>query len=214
MAAKVKICGLMRAEDAATSAQAGASYLGVVFAKGLRTVTPDQAREVVAAAAGVPVFGVFAEQTVAEILQICARSELSGVQLHGPYTGADAGQLRAAGLKVWRVVRIAVPPDLDLLAAATAEADAVLVEPRVPGVLGGSGTPLDLTLAAEARRRLVGRSMVLAGGLKPDTVGDAVSLVHPEVVDVSSGVEQRPGLKDPRKVKNFVEAVFAHSSIS
>ena len=214
MGAKVKICGLMRAEDAATSVQAGASYLGVVFARGLRTVTPDQAREIVAAAAGVPVFGVFAEQTVNEILQICARSELRAVQLHGPYSAGDAASLRAAGLTVWRVVRIAAPRDLDLLASATAEADAVLVEPGVPGVLGGSGMALDLAVALEARRRLVGRTMVLAGGLNPNTVGEAVFLVHPEVVDVSSGVEQRPGLKDPRKVKNFVEAVFAHSSIS
>jgi phosphoribosylanthranilate isomerase len=213
MAAKVKICGLMRAEDAAASVRAGAAYLGVVFAGGPRTVTPAQASAVVSAAAGVPVLGVFAEQRVEDILQICARAGLSGAQLHGAYSPADARRLRAAGLKVWQVVRIAMPTDLDLLLPASSECDAVLVEPRVPGAQGGSGVPLDLAVAKEARRRLAGHTMVLAGGLTPPTVTEALELVRPDIVDVSSGVEHRPGFKDPDKILNFVEAVFAHSSI-
>src|SRR3954469_15270556 len=115
MTAKVKICGLMRAEDAAMAARAGASYLGAVFAAGPRTVTPTQARELVSAAAGLPVLGVFAGQPVPDILQICRQSGLSGAQLHGQYSASDARQLRAEGLEIWRVVRIAAPADLDLL---------------------------------------------------------------------------------------------------
>jgi phosphoribosylanthranilate isomerase len=214
MAAKVKICGLMRAEDVAASAEAGASLLGVVFAEGPRTVSPEQARELVAAADGLPVLGVFGHQQPEDILQICARAQLSGAQLHGPYSRADAQRLRAEGLRVWRVVRIAAAEDLDLLDASVADSDAVLVEARVPGVMGGSGVPLDWPLAQEARRRLVRHAMVLAGGLTPDTVGDAVSRVHPDIVDVSSGVERRPGLKDPDKILRFVEAVVAHSPIT
>jgi phosphoribosylanthranilate isomerase len=213
MAAKVKICGLMRAEDARRAVAAGASYLGVVFAEGSRTVALDQAREVVAAAAGVPVLGVFAQQSVDDILQICAHTGLSGAQLHGPYSEAHAQRLRCEGLEVWRVVRIAAPTDLEQLASAVAGSDAVLVEPRVAGVLGGSGVTLDLEIAKEARRRLGRHPMVLAGGLTPETVGEALAQVHPDVVDVSSGVEQRPGLKDPNKILNFVEAVLARSSI-
>jgi phosphoribosylanthranilate isomerase len=79
---------------------------------------------------------------------------------------------------------------------------------------GGSGTPLDLALAREARARLVGATMVLAGGLTPETVGTAVTLVRPDVVDVSSGVERLPGIKDPDKIVRFLEAVVGHSAIT
>jgi phosphoribosylanthranilate isomerase len=214
MTAKVKICGLMRPEDAATAGRAGAAYLGAVFAAGPRTVTHSQARELVAAADAVPVLGVFGEQPVEEILQICASAGLSGAQLHGSYSRADAHRLRSEGLEVWRVVRIAAPADLDLVAAAIPDSDAVLVEPRVPRALGGTGISLDLAVATQARERLSGHPMVLAGGLTPDSVSDALALVRPEIVDVSSGVERRPGEKDPAKILNFLEAVVAHSPIT
>jgi phosphoribosylanthranilate isomerase len=211
MTVKIKICGLMRAEDVAASAAAGASYLGVVFAKGSRTVTPSLARDLVSAAAGLPVLGVFAEHPVEDILQICELAGLSGAQLHGDYSRAEAERLRAGGLEVWRVVRIAVPSDLDLLVPAMDQSDAVLVEPRVPAALGGTGISLDLAVAREARNRLAGHTMVLAGGLTPANVAEALALTRPDIVDVSSGVERHPGNKDPDKLLNFVEAVFAHS---
>ena len=214
MGARVKICGLTRAEDVVTSAEAGASYLGVVFAAGPRTVTPTQAGKLVEAAAGLPMFGVFAEQSVPDILQICHQTGLRGAQLHGPYSGSDARQLRARGLEVWRVVRIAAPADLDLLVPAISESDAVLVEPRMSGALGGTGVALDLAVAREARSRLAGHPMVLAGGLTSKTVTEALDVVHPDVVDVSSGIERRPGIKDRDKILNFVEAVVAHSPIT
>ncbi|HEY3012472.1 MAG TPA: phosphoribosylanthranilate isomerase [Gemmatimonadales bacterium] len=214
MAVKIKICGLMSPQDAETAAAAGASYLGVVFAGGPRAVAPAQAGQVVAAAAGVPVLGVFGEQSVEEILQICGHAGLNGAQLHGPYSRSDAARLRGAGLRVWRVVRIAAPSDLDALDPATAESDAVLVEPNLPQARGGAGVPLDLAVAKEARCRLAGHPMALAGGLTPDTVAEALALVRPDIVDVSSGVERLPGIKDPNKIARFVEAVFAHSPIT
>ncbi|HMH55930.1 MAG TPA: phosphoribosylanthranilate isomerase, partial [Gemmatimonadales bacterium] len=127
---------------------------------------------------------------------------------------ASAARLRAAGLEVWRVVRIAAPSDLDLLVEAANESDAVLVEPKVAHVRGGAGLPLDLAVAREARSRLAGHPMVLAGGLTPETVAEALALVRPEIVDVSSGVERLPGIKDLDKIARFVEAVFAHSPIT
>ena len=214
MAAKVKICGLMRPEDAAFAARAGASYLGVVFAGGPRAVTEQQAGEIVIAGGGVPVLGVFADQNVDAILQIRDQAGLSGAQLHGPYSGLDAERLRRAGLLVWRVVRIAAPAHLDLVAAAIPDSDAVLVEPRVSRALGGPGISLDLASARQARDRLSGHAMALAGGLTPESVSQALALVRPEIVDVSSGVERRPGEKDPDKILNFVEAVVAHSPIT
>jgi phosphoribosylanthranilate isomerase len=212
--AKIKFCGMMRPEDAAAAAAAGAAYLGVVFAGGPRVVTADRARSVVGAAAGVPVFGVFARQSSEEILRIADLTGLRGVQLHGPYSAAEAGRLRAAGLEVWRVVRIAVPSDLDLLSEASTHSDAVLVEPLVAHAEGGAGVPLDLAVAREARGRLAGHPMVLAGGLTAGTVTQALDLVRPDIVDVSSGIERLPGIKDKDKITSFVEAVFAHSPIS
>jgi len=214
MPAKIKFCGMMQPADAALAADTGAAYLGVVFAGGPRAVTSERARAVVRAAGGVPVFGVFGEQSPEEILQIAGQVGLSGAQLHGAYSGDDASRLRAAGLQVWRVVRIAVPSDLDLLAEASAESEAVLVEPRVSHARGGAGVPLDLAVAREARARLAGHPMALAGGLTAENVLQALDVVRPEIVDVSSGVEQQPGVKDTQKMARFVEAVFAHTPVS
>jgi phosphoribosylanthranilate isomerase len=211
---RAKVCGLTRPEDAATAAEAGASFLGVVFAGGPRLVTPAQAAEVTAAANGVPVFGVYGTQSVEDILRISDAAGLSGAQLHGPYPRAAAARLRTEGLKVWRVVRIATPDGLDALADAVRDADAVLVEPHVPHALGGAGVSLDLAVAREARARLAGATMVLAGGLTPESVAEALGLVRPEVVDVSSGVEYLPGIKDPDKIARFLEALFGPSPIA
>ena len=211
---RVKICGLTRAQDAAAAVSAGAAYLGVVFAGGARQVSAQAAAEVSAAAGGVPVFGVYGEQSVEEILRLTRASGLAGAQLHGPYRREDAARLRTEGLEVWRVVRIARPDHLDALGESVLDADAVLVEPLVAHAAGGTGVSLDLAVAREARNRLAGASMVLAGGLTPATVGAAVALVRPEVVDVSSGVERLPGIKDPDKIVRFLEAVFGHSAIS
>lgn len=214
MPVKAKICGLTVPEDAEAAAKAGASYLGVVFAEGPRRVTVTAAAGIVAAGGPIPVFGVFSNQGVEEILRISDKAGLRGAQLHGPYAAGSGEALRSRGLLVWRVVRVAAAADLDRLGDAALNADAVLVEPKVPHALGGAGVPLDLSIAQQARARLAGRMMVLAGGLTPTTVGHAVALVRPEVVDVSSGVEDRPGKKDPEKIARFMEAVFGHSAIS
>ena len=211
MGVNVKICGLIRPEDGAAAAQAGAGYLGVVFAGGPRVATPSQAAAVVAAAQGVPVLGVFGRQSVSQSFEFRDQSGVAGAQLHGPYPREAAARLREEGLLVWRVTRIAGSEELDSLPEVTEDADAVLVEPRVAHALGGTGVSLDLAVAREARARLSGRTMVLAGGLTPATVGAAVALVRPDVVDVSSGVERLPGIKDPDKIAAFLEAVLGHS---
>jgi phosphoribosylanthranilate isomerase len=209
--ARVKICGLTRAEDAEAAAVAGASYLGVVLAGGPRRVSYARAADVVAASRGVPVLGVFGNQPVEEILSVARNAQLAGAQLHGPYLREDAVRLGAAGLLVWRVVRIASPADLDQLNEAALNADTVLVEPRVRGLEGGAGVPLDLALAVQARSRLAATRMALAGGLRPETVGEVVTLVRPDIADVSSGVESQPGIKDHEKIARFLEAVLGRS---
>ena len=206
----VKICGLTRAADAAFAAASGADYLGVVFAGGPRLVSAAAATEIVGAAGGVPVFGVFSEQTEDEILRLRDRAGLGGAQLHGRYPAAAAGRLRSAGLAVWRVARIAASGGSAELAAAADQADAVLIEPLTP-LPGGAGVPLAAEQVRAARRLLAGHRLVLAGGLRPETVGAAVTL-GPDVVDVSSGVESAPGAKDPRLIARFLEAVRGSSA--
>lgn len=213
MAVDVKICGLTRAEDASAAAAAGAAFLGVVFAGGPRVADRARAAAIVAAAGPIPVFGVFGGQTVEEILRVRDACGLRGAQLHGAYDVVAAVRLRREGLLVWRVVRLEGEADLELLSHAGEGADAVLVEPRVAGAPGGAGRPLPPTLARGVRSRVAGR-LVLAGGLRPETVAAAVGLVRPDAVDVSSGVEVLPGIKDSRKIEQFVEAVRGLSSVA
>lgn len=207
MAVEAKICGLTRPEDARLAAESGASWLGVVFAGGPRRVDVARAREIVNAANGVPVLGVFANADFETIGRHCEAAGLAGAQLHHGATDELAARLVSAGLLVWRVVRVGGPDDLSGVDSAVRSADVVLVEPRVPNVLGGSGTPLDFGLALEARQRVSGPRFALAGGLTPESVSEAVRVVQPHIVDVSSGVEQSAGIKSPERMKAFLEVV-------
>ena len=209
MAVEAKICGITRPEDAAYAAAQGASRLGVVFAWGPRVVDSARAREIVSAAGAVPVLGVVAGQGETTDLLALARSVgLRGLQLHGASSDGTARALSMAGLEVWRVATLAGTATLtDVIARSRAGADAVLLEPLVEGRTGGRGEALDLTLAREARLALTPTRVVLAGGLTPETVAAAIRFVEPDIVDVSSGVEDAPGIKSPERVARFLEAV-------
>jgi phosphoribosylanthranilate isomerase len=202
-----KICGLTRPEDAGAAVRLGASYLGVIFAGGPRQVTVSQARAVVEVAGQVPVFGVFSSQTRKEILEVRDQTGLSGAQLHGEPDPALVAGLTSAGMQVLMVIRLAGPEDLPRLDLARTLGVPALVEPRVAGRLGGTGVRLSLELARAARERLAEHPMFLAGGLTPDTVADAVQSVRPDAVDVSSGVEQIPGIKDHDRLARFLEVL-------
>jgi phosphoribosylanthranilate isomerase len=203
----VKMCGMVRPGDAAEAARLGVSYLGVIFAGGPRKVTVAQAREVVAAAGGVPVLGVFGSEDGDEILRVRDAAGLAGAQLHERGSLDLLARLRAAGLFVLPVLRLRGSHDLPELDPLKATGAPILVEPRVEGRLGGAGVALPLDLALAARVRLGGHPMVLAGGLTPETVGTAVAQVQPHGVDVSSGIERSPGVKDPERMLRFMEAV-------
>lgn len=205
MAVDVKVCGLTRAADAACAVRLGASYLGLVFAESPRRASMATARDVVAASDGVPVLGVFVDAAPDEILRIRDRVGLSGAQLHGEYGVAVRERLAREELLVWSVLRIGEERDLERLDEVAAGAAAVLVEPRVALAHGGTGAALPLDLAALARERLGDTRMVLAGGLRPDTVERAIALVRPDIVDVSSGVESAPGMKDADLLARFLE---------
>lgn len=199
------MCGLARPADAARAVRLGASYLGVVFAESPRQVGTATARDIVAASDGVPVIGVFVDASADEILRQRDRAGLAGAQLHGNYGTAVRERLSREGLQVWSVLRVAEEQDLDGLSELAQGAAVVLVEPRVAGAHGGTGAALPLELAALARVRLGDARMALAGGLRPETVERAIALVRPDIVDVSSGVESAPGIKDAEKLARFME---------
>jgi phosphoribosylanthranilate isomerase len=152
---------------------------------------------------------VFGLTAPAEVGRVARAARLDVVQLHGdPDAAAIAAVRGETSAKVWAVVRVidALPPDAEDLFAA---ADALLIDARVEGgALGGRGVSFDwAALRPELDQRRRGRRVVLAGGLRPDNVGDALALLRPDVVDVSSGVESAPGIKDHARMRAFAAAV-------
>ena len=213
MAVEAKICGLTRPEDAALAAAHGAWRLGVIFAGGPRVVTTARARAIVAAGDGVPVLGVFGRQPLRTMLETASRAGLAGIQLHGEHDPRVARELHRQGLEVWQVVAVDAETDLAAtLREAAADADALLIEAKVPGGSGGKGIAVALDLARAARAAAPGTRFVLAGGLTAESVGEAIRVVAPDAVDVSSGVESSPGVKDPGRLARFLENVLAAGS--
>jgi phosphoribosylanthranilate isomerase len=190
----LKICGLTNDADAAHAAAAGATALGVVFAPSSpRCVSPDRARDIVEAVPpSVPVVGVFVNASLEDIVAVVAHTGIRIVQLHG-----DEPEQYAAALKLPLLRAAGVEVALDSWPRATLLLDAVSSAER-----GGTGRRVDWTQAAVIARR---RKTVLAGGLTPDNVADAIAAVRPFGVDVSSGVEMAPGRKDRDKVSRFLQ---------
>lgn len=210
MGTEIKICGLTRAIDAEFADAAGVQYLGVIFAGGPRERPPAHARDVLAGRRARKV-GVFASQPESEIATIVETVGLQVVQLHGAADPERVASVRAAtGAEIWAVVRSAdgrLPDGIDELCDA---ADAILVDALVAGSLGGTGTRVPWGELGESLDALdYHPRIVLAGGLTPDNVDEAIDLVAPNVVDVSSGVESSPGIKDQSRVRAFVSAVRA-----
>jgi len=191
----IKICGLTNEGDAAHAAAAGATALGVVFAPASpRCISPDRARDIVEAVpAGVPVVGVFVNAPLEEIVAVVAHTGIRIVQLHG-----DEPERYAAALKMPLLRAAGVDAALDAWPTATLLLDAVSAVER-----GGTGRRVDWERAAAVARQ---RRTVLAGGLTPDNVAEAIATVRPFGVDVSSGVEASPGRKDRDKVSRFLDS--------
>jgi phosphoribosylanthranilate isomerase len=206
--ADVKICGLTRALDAEFADAAGAQYLGVIFAGGPRERTPMQARETLAGRRARKV-GVFSTQPEDAIAALVDMVGLQVVQLHANADAERVQRVRAAtGAEVWAVIRTAdgmLPEGVEGLCEA---ADALLIDALAPGQLGGSGTTLPWDRLGESLDALdYHPRIVLAGGLTAENVAEAIDLVAPSVVDVSSGVESSPGVKDHARIRAFVAAV-------
>jgi phosphoribosylanthranilate isomerase len=154
--------------------------------------------------------GVFGDQSVQDIARIAEAASIDVVQLHAdPTPQAVEAVRRATGLETWAAMRIANTINEAELDALMSTADAILFDARIAGSLGGTGTPFDwglLTSLLDPRRRARAR-IVLAGGLSPSVVHRAIAAVGPHVVDVSSGVEATPGVKDHARMRAFADAV-------
>jgi phosphoribosylanthranilate isomerase len=205
---RVKICGVTRPEDVMPIAQAGADAIGINFYAGSsRFVDDARAREIVAAAPkNLITVGVFVNAEAAEIRSKLERIGFGWVQLHGDEPLQMVAEL--AGLPVIRTIRWGRP---DANARATFEGftrlpQAVLVDAYSPAEYGGTGQTIDWSLIPPVRRLAEGLPLILAGGLTPTNVAQAIRTALPDAVDTASGVESSPGVKDLQKVRSFVAA--------
>jgi phosphoribosylanthranilate isomerase len=207
-AVRVKICGVVRPADARVAEAAGADYVGVVLSPGFgRSVDPRDAPAVVEGI-GVERVAVLVDEDAASAARLGEVLGAGVLQLHGEESPGLVTELRERGAwTIWKAVRARGAADVVFAVERYgALVDGILLEGHRDGVVGGGGARLDLDAVAEVRALLPpGMEIVLAGGLAPDSVADAVARFAPDVVDVSSGVERAPREKDPTLVRRFVE---------
>jgi phosphoribosylanthranilate isomerase len=201
----VKICGITRAEDAAVAVECGAGALGFVFWPGSpRSIDPYRARMI---AATLPPFvtpvGVFVNQPADYVSRVASLVRLGAVQLHGDETAAYAAGIATPAIKAVTVA----DPQLSIWPSRTL----LLVDVHDPEQRGGTGRTVDWSAAARIAAQ---RQILLAGGLTPENVGEAVASVRPFGIDVSSGVEQSPGVKDHQRLRALFEAVYGTSPLA
>jgi phosphoribosylanthranilate isomerase len=198
---KVKICGITNREDARISIEAGADALGFVFFQGSpRHVSPRQASEIIRT---LPPFiqtvGLFVNEERATINAIADQCGLDIVQLHGEESPDFCSSIQRRVIKAFRVMDAA-----SISTMAGYDVAACLLDAWSPAAHGGTGTTFNWEIAAQATTP---HTIILAGGLTPFNVAEAIARVNPYAVDVSSGVESAPGKKDSDLVRAFVNAV-------
>ena len=211
----IKICANTSLADAMVAAEAGADAVGFVFAPSPRRVTREQVVAIVPELpARIEKIGVFVDATLDEITATVDAVGLTGVQLHSMVTAEATAKLRARfgpELRILRVVHFeAGAPEQAAAAATDASLDAILIDSRTATAVGGTGKAYDWV---EARRTVFGAmkelKFVVAGGLTPENVAEAIAILRPWGVDVVSGVEVAPGRKDAAKVRAFIKKARA-----
>lgn len=198
----VKICGITRPEDARAAIECGADAIGFVFwPASPRYVDPERAREIVRQLdRPAALVGVFVNQKSDEVNAVAERVGLHAVQLHGDETPDMARSITRP------VIRAVSGPAAEGASGEWPPSTTLLVDAHDPARRGGTGAKGDWKAAAALART---RRVILAGGLTPENVGDAILEVHPYGVDVSSGVEQAPGIKDRDKLAALFNAIEA-----
>lgn len=200
---RVKICGLTNLADALLAVELGADALGFNFySKSPRATTPAAARAIIDR---LPPFvtpvAVVVNEPVEAVREIMARSGCQLAQLHGD---EPPDYLERLHLPAMKALPVGASEDLDALARYTS-AQAILLDTKVSGQYGGSGRTFDWQLARQAQR--FGKPIVLAGGLTPDNIAEAVRIAQPYAVDISSGIELAPGQKDHERMRELFAAL-------
>jgi len=200
---RIKICGITNLEDALLAAALGADALGFIFhAQSPRYVAPDAARQIIAKLPPlVLTVGVFVNEEAQAVRDLAARVGLDWLQLHGQ---ESPDYCRSLGHRVIKGFRLKDEASLADLGPYQGACQAFLLDTYKKGQIGGTGETFDWDLARQARRY---GSIVLAGGLTPENVAQAIKVAQPQGVDVASGVEAAPGKKDPEKLRAFIAAV-------
>ncbi|WP_420886850.1 phosphoribosylanthranilate isomerase [Candidatus Magnetaquicoccus inordinatus] len=216
MATRIKVCGITRHEDAVAAAAVGVDALGLVFyPRSARFVTPQRAAAI---ANPLPPFlirvGLFVNAPLTEIMAILSLGFLHSVQLHGDETIAECAQLRLAiqeaGLSVSLIKALRIATKEDLPDPRQWPVDALLLDAKVSGHYGGSGQSFTWSVLDREWRNMAqstGKPFILAGGLTPDNVAAAITQVRPYAVDLSTGVESAPGIKEEAAMKRLVQQV-------
>ncbi len=209
MVTRVKICGITSVDGALWAVESGADAIGFVFAPSPRQISEAQARTIREQLPPfVPVVGIFVDPDPQEAMGIFERVGLNYIQLCG---GDEERFLRGSGLNPGRLIRvIAIASEQDLAAIEATSAAAVLLDTKVEGKAGGTGKTFDWHIAARAKS--YGKPIILSGGLNPDNVEWAIAVATPRAVDVSSGVESSPGVKDPGKVAEFIRRAKGYAT--
>jgi len=199
---RIKICGIKQTADAVLAAQCGADAIGLVFhAASPRCVESDAARQIVRV---LPPFvtsvGLFMNAGADAVRQVLAEVPLAVLQFHGEEDAAFCTQF---GLPYLKAIAMGEGGDPAAAMRRHPQAQGFLLDGHAPGQMGGSGR----AFAWDAIPPDLPRPWLLAGGLRPETVGKALQIVQPYGVDVSSGVESHPGVKDPERIRAFIQAV-------
>ncbi|MBI3944915.1 MAG: phosphoribosylanthranilate isomerase [Armatimonadetes bacterium] len=208
MRTRIKVCGITRPGDAIGAVADGVDALGFIFAESPRRITPEQAGAIITRAVPplVSTVGVFVDEAPEAVAVAARTAGLTAVQLHGAEPPEYLGRLRSlCPARIIKAFRIRSREDAIAVHVYRECADAFLLDTFVSGAAGGTGQTFDWELALTARAFEV--PLILAGGLNPENVAEAVRRVRPYAVDVSSGVEVSPGVKDAEKVRAFVAAV-------
>lgn len=202
MRTRVKICGITRVQDALTAVQCGCDAIGLVFYGGsARNVSREQAAAIVAALpAFVSAVGLFVNAAEGEVHDVLSKVRLDLLQFHGDETPE---QCRRYGVPYMKAIRVRPGANLLQYAADYSDAKALLLDAYAEGVAGGTGQVFDWSLIPKN----LPQTVILAGGLNPGNVAEAIRQVRPYAVDVSGGVEAAKGIKDAEKIAAFMRGV-------
>jgi len=221
MSTWIKICGNTKVQDARLAVSAGANALGFIFAPSPRRMTAEQVRQITGAVHSAERIGIFVNESPKKVAEVFEAAKLTGVQIHGDESPDQVREIRErleefssqnqaerAGLRIIKTLYLTTnfPQKLEEFSGSKL-VDAILIDNFAAHQRGGTGRSFDWQAAREL---LPGNSklrFIIAGGLRPENVQDALAILEPWGVDVASGLEREVGMKDPEKVRAFCTAV-------